>query len=90
MITIAKSIKFRRFYGRKLITTVKRSLVELTAYEHGYVIISNLIDQTIIETLFGIFKRRGFNLELEETHLFDSEPLSRLFAQKCDRFSITN
>jgi hypothetical protein len=31
-----------------------------------------------IETLFGIFKSRGFNLE--DTHLVDSERLSRLFA----------
>ena len=31
-----------------------------------------------IETLFGIFKSRGFNLE--DTHLIDSERLSRLFA----------
>ena len=31
-----------------------------------------------IETLFGIFKSRGFNLE--DTHLQDSERLSRLFA----------
>lgn len=31
-----------------------------------------------IETLFGIFKSRGFNLE--DTHLTDSERLSRLFA----------
>lgn len=31
-----------------------------------------------IETLFGIFKSRGFNLE--DTHIIDSERLSRLFA----------
>lgn len=31
-----------------------------------------------IETLFGIFKTRGFNLE--DTHIQDSERLSRLFA----------
>ena len=31
-----------------------------------------------IETLFGIFKSRGFNLE--DTHLIDSERLRRLFA----------
>ena len=42
----------------------------------------NLIDDYAqrwgIETLFGIFKSRGFNLE--DTHLTDSERLSRLFA----------
>ncbi len=31
-----------------------------------------------IETLFGIFKTRGFNLE--DTHIQDSERLSKLFA----------
>ena len=36
-----------------------------------------------IETLFGIFKSRGFNLE--DTHLIDSERLSRLFALRSDR-----
>ncbi len=39
-----------------------------------------------IETLFGIFKSRGFNLE--DTHLIDSERLSRLFALKSDRFML--
>jgi hypothetical protein len=43
---------------------------------------SNIIDDYAqrwgIETLFGIFKSRGFNLE--DTHLIDSERLSRLFA----------
>lgn len=43
---------------------------------------NNLIDDYAqrwgIETLFGIFKSRGFNLE--DTHLTDSERLSRLFA----------
>lgn len=38
------------------------------------------------ETLFGIFKSRGFNLE--DTHLTDSERLSRLFAKPSDRLML--
>jgi hypothetical protein len=32
----------------------------------------------LLQRLFGIFKTRGFNLE--DTHIIDSERLSRLFA----------
>jgi hypothetical protein len=41
-------------------------------------LIDNYAQRWGIETLFGIFKSRGFNLE--DTHLIDSERLSRLFA----------
>ena len=41
-------------------------------------IINDYAQRWGIETLFGIFKSRGFNLE--DTHLIDSERLSRWFA----------
>ena len=52
------------------------NLLRQTLKPHS--IIDDYAQRWGIETLFGIFKSRGFNLE--DTHLTDSERLSRLFA----------
>lgn len=54
------------------------SLLTVIAPCYTYTIIDDYAQRWGIETLFGIFKSRGFNLE--DTHLTDSERLSRLFA----------
>jgi hypothetical protein len=81
--------------GQKLLLTRKRilwghqvyvgalrlpdnSLLTIIAPSFEHTIIDDYAQRWGIETLFGIFKSRGFNLE--DTHLIDSERLSRLFA----------
>jgi hypothetical protein len=54
------------------------SLLTIIAPNYCHTIIDDYAQRWGIETLFGIFKSRGFNLE--DTHLVDSERLSRLFA----------
>jgi len=54
------------------------SLLTIIAPHYCHTIIDDYAQRWGIETLFGIFKSRGFNLE--DTHLLDSERLSRLFA----------
>ena len=54
------------------------SLLTIIAPSYCQTIIDDYAQRWGIETLFGIFKSRGFNLE--DTHLTDSERLSRLFA----------
>ena len=54
------------------------SLLTVIAPSFSTTIINDYGARWGIETLFGIFKSRGFNLE--DTHLIDSERLSRLFA----------
>lgn len=54
------------------------SLLTIIAPHYCHTIIDDYAQRWGIETLFGIFKSRGFNLE--DTHLVDSERLSRLFA----------
>ena len=54
------------------------SLLTIIAPTYCQTIIDDYAQRWGIETLFGIFKSRGFNLE--DTHLTDSERLSRLFA----------
>jgi hypothetical protein len=54
------------------------SLLLVIANERSQTLINDYAHRWGIETLFGIFKSRGFNLE--DTHLQDSERLSRLFA----------
>jgi len=54
------------------------SLLTIIAPTYCQTIIDDYAQRWSIETLFGIFKSRGFNLE--DTHLTDSERLSRLFA----------
>lgn len=54
------------------------SLLTIIAPHYCPTIIDDYAQRWGIETLFGIFKSRGFNLE--DTHLVDSERLSRLFA----------
>ena len=54
------------------------SLLTVIAPDYSSCIIDDYAQRWGIETLFGIFKSRGFNLE--DTHLTDSERLSRLFA----------
>lgn len=54
------------------------SLLTIISPHYCHTIIDDYAQRWGIETLFGIFKSRGFNLE--DTHLVDSERLSRLFA----------
>lgn len=54
------------------------SLLTIISPSYCHTIINDYAQRWGIETLFGIFKSRGFNLE--DTHLIDSERLSRLFA----------
>lgn len=54
------------------------SLLTVIAPCYTHSIIDDYAQRWGIETLFGIFKSRGFNLE--DTHLTDSERLSRLLA----------
>jgi hypothetical protein len=54
------------------------SLLTIIAPNYTATLIEDYAQRWGIETLFGIFKSRGFNLE--DTHLVDSERLSRLFA----------
>jgi hypothetical protein len=54
------------------------SLLTIIAPHYCHTLIDDYAQRWGIETLFGIFKSRGFNLE--DTHLVDSERLSRLFA----------
>lgn len=54
------------------------SLLTIIAPSYSSCMINEYAQRWGIETLFGIFKSRGFNLE--DTHLADSERLSRLFA----------
>ena len=54
------------------------SLLTIIAPSYCQTIIDDYAQRWGIETLFAIFKSRGFNLE--DTHLVDSERLSRLFA----------
>lgn len=54
------------------------SLLTIIAPSYCQTIIDDYAQRWGIETLFGIFKSRGFNLE--DTHITDSERLSRLFA----------
>ena len=54
------------------------SLLTIIAPNYCHTAIEDYAQRWGIETLFGIFKSRGFNLE--DTHLVDSERLSRLFA----------
>ena len=54
------------------------SLLTVIAPSYTPTIIDDYAKRWGIETLFGIFKSRGFNLE--DTHLQDSERLSRLLA----------
>ncbi|MGK7899135.1 MAG: IS4 family transposase [Xenococcus sp. (in: cyanobacteria)] len=54
------------------------SLLTVIAPSHTNKLIDDYGQRWGIETLFGIFKSRGFNLE--DTHLTDSERLSRLLA----------
>jgi len=54
------------------------SLLTIIAPSYCHTVIGDYAQRWGIETLFGIFKSRGFNLE--DTHLVDSERLSRLFA----------
>ncbi|MBE9047283.1 IS4 family transposase [Pleurocapsales cyanobacterium LEGE 10410] len=54
------------------------SLLTIIAPNYCHTAINDYAQRWGIETLFGIFKSRGFNLE--DTHLIDSERLSRLFA----------
>ena len=54
------------------------SLLTIIAPSYTNTLIDDYAQRWGIETLFGIFKSRGFNLE--DTHLVDSERLSRLFA----------
>jgi hypothetical protein len=53
-------------------------LLTIIAPNYSHNVIDDYAQRWGIETLFGIFKSRGFNLE--DTHLIDSERLSRLFA----------
>ncbi len=54
------------------------SLLTIIAPDYCLNLIDDYAQRWGIETLFGIFKSRGFNLE--DTHLIDSQRLSRLFA----------
>jgi hypothetical protein len=54
------------------------SLLTVIAPSYTHKLIDEYAERWGIETLFGIFKRRGFNLE--DTHLIDCERLSRLLA----------
>jgi hypothetical protein len=54
------------------------SLLTIIAPNYCHSLIDDYAQRWGIETLFGIFKSRGFNLE--DTHLVDSERLSRLLA----------
>ncbi len=54
------------------------SLLIVISPEYHSSLIDDYAQRWGIETLFGIFKSRGFNLE--DTHLQNSERLSRLFA----------
>jgi hypothetical protein len=54
------------------------SLLTVISPSYTRTLIDDYAKRWGIETLFGIFKSRGFNLE--DTHLTDSERLSRLFA----------
>ncbi|MEO1669478.1 MAG: transposase [Cyanobacteria bacterium J06631_2] len=54
------------------------SLLTIISPNYCQTVIDDYAQRWGIETLFGIFKSRGFNLE--DTHLIDSERLSRLFA----------
>ncbi len=54
------------------------SLLTVVAPNYCHTLIDDYTQRWGIETLFGIFKSRGLNLE--DTHLNDSERLSRLFA----------
>jgi Transposase DDE domain len=54
------------------------SLLTVISPSYTRTLIDDYAQRWGIETLFGIFKSRGFNLE--DTHLNDSERLSRLFA----------
>jgi hypothetical protein len=69
------------------------SLLVVIANDRTLTLIDDYAHRWGIETLFGIFKSRGFNedthsevssesrdVRLEDTHLVDSERLSRLFA----------
>lgn len=53
-------------------------LLIVIASDYAHRLIEDYAHRWGIETLFGIFKSRGFNLE--DTHLQDSERLSRLVA----------
>lgn len=54
------------------------SLLTIITPNYSPTMIEDYAQRWGIETLFGIFKSRGFNLE--DTHLIDSERLSKLFA----------
>lgn len=54
------------------------SLLTVISPHYTPTLIDDYAERWGIETLFGIFKTRGFNLE--DTHIIDSERLSRLFA----------
>jgi hypothetical protein len=57
---------------------VDNSWLIVVASDSSHNLIEDYAQRWGIETLFGIFKSRGFNLE--DTHLQDSERLSRLLA----------
>jgi len=54
------------------------SLLTVISSSYTPTLIDDYAERWGIETLFGILKTRGFNLE--DTHIIDSERLSRLFA----------
>ena len=72
----------KRLWGHSVYVSALRlednSLLTVIAASYTPTIINDYAQRWGIETLFGIFKTRGFNLE--DTHLQDSERLSRLFA----------
>lgn len=74
--------KKRTLWGHQVYVGALRlednSLLTVIAPSYSNHMIDEYAQRWGIETLFGIFKSRGFNLE--DTHLTDSERLSRLFA----------
>jgi hypothetical protein len=67
-----------RLKDNSLLTVISPSYCHTIIDDYAYAKRYPLGHRWGIETLFGIFKSRGFNLE--DTHLTDSERLSRLFA----------
>lgn len=74
--------KTRILWGHRVYVGALRlqdnSLLTIMAPSYCHSLVDDYAQRWGIETLFGIFKSRGFNLE--DTHLVNSERLSRLFA----------
>lgn len=74
--------KTRILWGHRVYVGALRlqdnSLLTIIAPSYCHSLVDDYAQRWGIETLFGIFKSRGFNLE--DTHLVNSERLSRLFA----------